>query len=307
MLYFIVRRFFVSILAVIVFFTNLTAVPSSKDTPEDAVSVVYADTVWGDVKLFLPETIEPDTPTDVLLTIHGGAWVSGHAGIFYGDCRNAAAAGYIAASMNYSKIFNGATAEDMVREVGMAIAAVKAELEKRGITPGKLILAGHSAGAHIMLLYAYTQYETCPLEIAFLVSNSAPSDFLAEAKGGKSMVGKIAYPLLSGLTKEVIVPSTVERNAEAIRAITTVCQITPDVPPTIVVQGTNDELISYQSALDIYAALQANGVDSVLITYEGAGHFLSSKGGAAAKARFAEYDAQRSEAFRAFAQKYGTQ
>lgn len=306
MFYSIVRRIFIAVLSVIVFFSNLTAVPSAKETPEDAVSVVYADSVWGDVKLFLPETIDPQKPTDVLLAIHGGAWVSGHAGIFYGDCRNAAKAGYIAASMNYDKIFNGATAQDMVHEVGLAIAAIKAEIESRGVTPGKLILAGHSAGAHIMLLYAYTQYETCPLEIAFVVSNCAPSDFLAEAKAGKSMVGKGAYMLLSGLTHEVILPSTVGRNADAIRAITPLCHITPDVPPTIVVQGTDDKLISYQSALDIYAALQENGVDSVLITYEGAGHFLSSKGGAEVKARFAADDARRSEAFNAFAQKYGT-
>ena len=303
MFYSLIRRIFVALLAVIAFFTNLTAVPSSKETPDGAISVVYADTVWGDVKVFLPESIDPDSPTDVLLTIHGGAWVSGHAGIFYRDCRKAAEAGYIAATMNYSKIFNGATAQDMVREVGLAIAAIKAELAQRGIKPGKLILAGHSAGAHIMLLYAYTQYENCPMDIAFVVSNCAPSDFLAEAKAGRSMVGKAAYLLLSGLTKEVVVPSTVNRNADAIRAITTVEMITPDVPPTIVVQGTDDKLISYQSAQDIYAALQEKGVDSVLITYEGAGHFLSSRG----DTRFAAYDAQRSEAFYAFAQKYASQ
>ena len=66
--------------------------------------------------------------------------------------------------MNYSKIFNGASAADMVREVGLAITALKNEVESRGLKPGKLIMAGHSAGAHIMLLYAYTQYRTCPLD-----------------------------------------------------------------------------------------------------------------------------------------------
>ncbi|MBQ7540731.1 MAG: alpha/beta hydrolase [Clostridia bacterium] len=288
----------------IAFFNNLVSVPSAKNTPEDAFSVVYADTVWGDLKLFLPERIDPQKPTDVLLTIHGGAWVSGSAKIFYEDCRAAAKAGYIAASMNYSKIFNGASASDMVNEIGLAISAMKADLEARGIQPGKLIMAGHSAGAHIMLLYAYAEYKHCPMDIAFVVSNCAAADFLIDAEKRESMVGKAAYLLMSGLTKEIVLPSTLERNAEAIRAITPLRLITPDVPPTIVVQGTEDKLISYQNSVALFKALQENGVDSVHITYEGAGHFLSSKGGSDVKDKFAADDARRGAAFYAFAEKY---
>lgn len=306
MFYEAAKRALAALLALVSFFVNLMTTPSRNDTPEDALSVVYADTVYGDLKLFLPEDVDPQKPTDVILMIHGGAWVSGGAHIFYGDCRAAAGAGYIAASMNYDKIFNGADAADMVREVGLAIAALKTELENRGLTVGKLIMAGHSAGAHIMLLYAYTQYASCPMDIAFLVSNCAPADFVSDAKAQNSAVGFAAYALLSALTDEFVAPWTLERNADAVRAVGPIYQITPDVPPTIVVQGTKDTLINYQNSVDLYNALQENGVDSVHITYEGAGHFLTSKGGESVKKQFAEYDAQRSAAFYAFAEKYGT-
>ena len=306
MLYAAMKRALALFLALVSFFVNLTTKPSANDTPADAVSVVYADTVYGDLKLILPEDVDARKPTDVILMLHGGAWVSGGTFIFYDDCRAAAKAGYIAASMNYSKIFNGATAADMVREVGLAIAALKAELENRGLTVGKLIMAGHSAGAHIMLLYAYTQYESCPMDIAFVVSNCAPADFVSDAKAHNSMIGLAAYALLSGLTGEVVTPLTLERNADAIRAVAPIYQITPDVPPTIVVQGTKDRLINYQNSVDLYNALQQSGVDSVHITYEGAGHFLSSKGGEAAREKYAADNARRSEAFYAFAQKYGS-
>ena len=304
MLYQAARRAFAGLLTVICFFVNLTATPTKNDTPEDAVSVVYADTACGDLKLFLPETTDPQRPANVLLAIHGGAWVSGGAFIFYNDCRAAAGAGYIAASMNYSKIFNGASAADMVNEIGLAIAALKAELDARGIPYGKLILAGHSAGAHIMLLYAYTHYTDCPMDIAFLVSCCAPADFVSDAKAHNSAVGFAAYPLLSALTGEFVTPLTLERNADAIRAVAPIAQITPDVPPTIVVQGTKDTLINYQNSVDLFNALQENGVDSVHITYEGAGHFLSSKGGEKVREKNAPFDAQRTAAFNAFVQKY---
>ncbi len=298
MKYTISRRIFIGLMAVISFFVNTTAIPSYKDVPDDAISIVYADTAWGDIKLFLPETIDMQKPNDVLLTIHGGAWVSGSAKIFYDDCREAAKAGFIAASMNYSKIFNGASAADMVQEVGAAISALKSDLDKRDIPLGKLILAGHSAGAHIMLLYAYTKYEECPMDIAFVVSNCAPSDFVATTKMRPSAVGFIAYPLLSALTKELVTPSTLTRNAKAVRAVTPIALITPFVPPTIVVQGTMDMLIPYQCSVDLYNALQANSVDSVHITYRGAGHFLGD--------RFTEGNAARSEAFARFLEKYGS-
>ena len=306
MVYEAIRRVFIGLLALISFFVNLTATPTKNKTPDDALSVVYADTACGDLKLFLPETSDAQKPTDVLLTVHGGAWVSGGAHIFYDDCRAAAKAGYVAASMNYSKIFNGASAADMVREVGLAIAALKAELESRGVRYGKLILAGHSAGAHIMLLYAYTHYQDCPMDIAFVVSNCAPVDILSDIKAHSSGVGLAGYAILSALTKEVITPATLAKNADAIRAVSPIDQITPDVPPTVVLQGTKDRLVAYQNSLDLYDALRKNGVDSVHIAYEGAGHFLGSKGGEAVRQKFAADDARRSEAFYAFAQKYGT-
>ena len=298
MLYNLNRRLFAGLIALISFFVNATAVPSSRDVPDDAISVVYANTEWGDLKLFLPDETDAEKPANVLLTIHGGAWVSGTAKIFYDDCREAAKAGYIAAAMNYSKIFNGATAADMVQEVGMAIAALKSELDSRELPYGKLILAGHSAGAHIMLLYAYTKYDRCPMDIAFVVSNCAPSDFVDVAKWHNSALSFAAYPLLSALTGEYVTSSTVKRNADVIRTVTPVDQITPFVPPTIVVQGTRDMLIPYQCSVDLYNALQKNSVDSVHITYKGAGHFLGE--------RYTEGNAARAAAFAEFVEKYAS-
>ena len=274
MIYSVCKRIFTGLLSIICFFAAQSDARKVIEVPTGAERIDYAATQWGNMILFLPETTDAQTPTDVLFTIHGGAWVSGTAKIFYEDCRAAAEAGYIAVAMNYDKIFNGATAADMVNEIDTAIAALKAELDSRGIRYGKLILAGHSAGAHIMLLYAYTRYETCPIEIAFVVSCCAPSDFLDTAKKPDTMVGLASYLIMSGLTKELITPLTAKRNADAIRALAPIAQITPDVPPTIVVQGTKDKLIPYRCSVDLYDALQKNGVDSVHITYEGAGHFL---------------------------------
>ena len=293
-MYSVAQRIFAGLLVLVSFFVSRSAVPTKNDTPDDAVSVVYADTACGDVKLFLPDDVQ--NGADIVFMIHGGAWLFGNAGMFYDDCRAAVQAGYIAASMNYDKIQNGASALDMASQVGQALSALRNTLAEKGIVPGKLILAGHSAGAHIMLLYAYTQYAECPFDIAFVVSNCAAVDFLSDAKTRTTTLGKNAYLLLSGLTKEIVLPWTLKRNADAVAAITPLTHVTPDVPPTIVVQGTADEMIPYQNSLELYNALQQNGVDSVHIAYEGAGHFLGKQ--------FTDGNAARTAAFEAFAQKY---
>ena len=295
MFYKITRRIFTGLLALIALLVNATATPTRAKAPYDALTVVYADTACGDLKLFLPEDVQDGA--NVLLTIPGGGWFSGNASMFYDDCRAAARNGFIAASMNYSKLQNGVGAEDMANEVGLAVGALKAALESRGIRPGKLILAGHSAGAHIMLLYAYAHAKDCPMEIAFLVSNSAPVEFLSDPKTRTTLLGMFAYPLLSCFTKEVVTPSTVEKNREAIDRVSPLTLVTGDVPPTIVVQGDADDFVPFGNSVMLYDALQANGVDSEHIVYPGAGHFLGVK--------YVDGNTARTEAFYTFLEKYG--
>ena len=297
MIYSVARRVFVGLLALVALFVNWRATPTKENTPSDAVSVVYDDSAFGDLKLFLPENVQDGA--DIVFMIHGGAWMFGNAGMFYDNCRAAAQAGYIAASVNYNKIQNGASAADMVDQIGKALAALRRDLTDRGLTPGKLIMAGHSAGAHLMLLYAYGHYNDCPFDIAFVVSNCTAVNFLSDAQTKTTTIGKNAYLLLSALTKEIVMPLTLERNetaAAAVAAVTPLSYVSPDVPPTIVVQGTEDEMIPYQNSVELYEALQKNGVDSVHISYEGAGHFLGEE--------FEEANAARTAAFEAFAEKY---
>lgn len=294
MVYRIARRIFTGLLALVALIVNATATPVDT-APDDAVTLQYGDGVCSYVTVFLPQDVQDGD--NVLLMIHGGAWTSGDASMFYKESRAAARCGFIAASMDYSKIQNGASAADMANEVGLAIGAIRDMLTERGVRPGKLIMAGHSSGAHIMLLYAYAHAKDCPMEIAFLVSNCAPAEFLSDAETRRTYLGMGAYPLLSALTKEIVLPGTVERNRAAIDSVSPLTLVSPDAPPTIVVHGDADDLIPFENSVMLYDALQANGVDSVHIVYHGAGHFLGIK--------YADGNAARTEAFYDFLQKYG--
>ena len=293
MLYSFAKRLLAALLAVFCFFSNLGSGSQrwTFEAPESAISVTYADKAHCTLKLFMNEGAKS---ANVLFLIHGGSWMGGTESEYYADCLEAVKLGYCAATIDYSKLNDGATVADMVDEIDLAVKAVKTEMENRGTVPKSMVMAGHSAGAHLMLLYAYSRYKTCPIPIAFTVSNAGPTEFLTDAKAKTTMMGKSAYLLLSAMTKEVVLPSTIERNKAAIDSVSPLSMVTKDVPPTIVVHGDADTIVPFQNGVDLYNALQGCGVDTEMIVYKGGSHFLSSKDDAAKCA----------EVFFAFAEKY---
>lgn len=282
--------------AVSVFATPSAAKKSAALTaPEGAVRVHYGEGACEYYNMFIPE--DASGKVNVLLTIHGGAWAMGDETEFNDSCKTAAADyGYAAVTMDYDKLTNNKSAYDMVDEIEAAVSSIKSELEAKGLTAGELILAGHSAGAHIMLMYAYTRYKISPIDIAFVVSNCAPTEFIGDSEAKTTTMGKYAYFALSMLSNQYVSKLNAKEQQSVIESVSPLYMVNAEVPPTIVVQGNADEMVPYQNGLDLYAALQKAGVDTTMITYEGASHFLGKD--------FTQGNTERAEAFKTFADKY---
>lgn len=88
----------------------------------------------------------------VLLFIHGGGWS-------IGDKRHAAAPkakhftakGWAFASANY-RLVPQATVEQQAADVASAVAWLRANAASQGLDPNRIVLMGHSAGAHLAAL-----------------------------------------------------------------------------------------------------------------------------------------------------------
>lgn len=296
MLSFILTKAFLIGLAVVSFFVNIAAEKEAKKAvpPPDAIRVEYGDEVCERYDMFLPENVGEHA--DVLFVIHGGSWVMGNGTEYSNYCRAAANEGFVAVTTDYQKIQNGATAYKMVDEIGKAIASVKTELEDRDITPDNIILAGHSAGSHLSLMYAYTHYNDCPINLAFVVSNCAPTEFYKDAEDKTTKMGELAHFALTGLTGHYIFEELPEKQKDIINSVSPLYMVTPDVPPTIIAQGTNDNMVPFSNSADLYKALADAGVDTKYIVYEGAPHMLGYE--------YEKENKERTEAFYEFYEKY---
>ena len=93
----------------------------------------------------------PDAP--LLIFVHGGGWKRGDKSNTTGAAKvsHSLAAGYAFASIDY-RLVPAATVEQQAQDVADAVAALRGQSAKLGFDPTRIVLMGHSAGAHLAAL-----------------------------------------------------------------------------------------------------------------------------------------------------------
>ena len=88
----------------------------------------------------------------VLLFVHGGGWSIGDKAHAAGNkARWANGRGWAFASSNY-RLVPDATVEQQAADVASAIGWLRANAAREGLDPDRIVLMGHSAGAHLVAL-----------------------------------------------------------------------------------------------------------------------------------------------------------
>jgi arylformamidase len=93
----------------------------------------------------------PSAP--LIIFVHGGGWRMGDKASATGGAKVShwRASGYAVASVNY-RLVPAATVEQQAQDVADAVAALRAQATKLGIDATRIVLMGHSAGAHLAAL-----------------------------------------------------------------------------------------------------------------------------------------------------------
>jgi acetyl esterase/lipase len=127
--------------------------PSTPDTPITVVQnvsyVENSDTLQKLDVYFQPQ--EKGLP--VLVYIHGGAWVTGDKCILRKQAKRMTRHGFVFVSVNY-RLSPFVTHPDHVYDCAKAVSWVKRNIHVFGGDPGKMFIAGYSAGGHLCALLA---------------------------------------------------------------------------------------------------------------------------------------------------------
>ena len=139
----------------------------------------------------------------VLLFVHGGGWSIGDKAHAAGSkAKWANAQGWAFASANY-RLVPQATVEQQAADIASAIAWLRANATTQGLDPDRIVLMGHSAGAHLAALVGtdpeYLKAAGVPLEAikGVVLLDGAGYDIAAQA-GAPGNIVKPMYDAAFG-------------------------------------------------------------------------------------------------------------
>jgi arylformamidase len=92
-------------------------------------------------------------PAPLVMFVHGGGWTNGSKDSASGPYKagHYPSGGYVYASINY-RLVPSVTVEDEARDVAAALKSLLDHADELGIDPGRVVIMGHSAGAHLVAL-----------------------------------------------------------------------------------------------------------------------------------------------------------
>jgi acetyl esterase/lipase len=119
------------------------------DTPLDGIDIQYSPKSTHLIRFWAASS--PLVP--LILFIHGGSWRSGTYLDSLGarKVRHLVEQGYAFASVNYSLVPD-VSVEEQVQEVADALAHLRQNAADLGFDPDRVVLMGHSSGAHVAAL-----------------------------------------------------------------------------------------------------------------------------------------------------------
>jgi len=218
--------------------------------------------------------------------MHGGGWCAYDKRVFRSTCKRLCDCGTVVFNCNF-RLAPKFSVEDMQQDVYTIIDYVSANARRYGGDPEKIILAGDSAGAHLLSLFINKA----------LLRGEAVAE---KVKGCAFFYGvyDLETALDTGFThlntymSAIVPPSTADYHAR-LREISPVSYVSDKIPPTLICSGQIDKLNDSQSQQ--YARiLRKNGVRAETLIFPkeftAAKHkFITFDTNAAAKRSFAAF------------------
>ncbi|MBQ8503091.1 MAG: alpha/beta hydrolase [Clostridia bacterium] len=272
--------FFMSIIA---FFAGLFGIDMEGNSDYVYKNLAYGSHERQIMDLYLPE--ENDGEVGLVLMIHGGAWIAGDKDAYKDAIKTACNdLGYAAAAINYRYLSEDVDMHDIIDDIGASLSKIKETAAGKGITINKVLLSGSSAGAHLSMLYAYSEKETAPITPAAVVSYCGPTDLTDENYYYNSLLGMNSElgdyewiaKLFSFACGQDFDYAGRAGAIEALKAVSPLYYVDENTVPTVINHGEKDTIVPYSNATAIVEKFKQCGVAYDFNSYPNSGHELGN-------------------------------
>jgi len=228
------------------------AVPSGGYALEQGVA--YGNLPRQRLDVYRPASAAPGERRPVLFFLYGGAWQGGERAEYRFIGETFAARGFIVVIPDY-RVYPQVRFPAFVQDAAAAFAWTHREASRLGGDPARIVVAGHSAGAHIGALLAcddrFLRAEGLPREAVHrFVGLAGPYDFTPDEPA-------ISAALSGEGDAALAMPARYVRGGE---------------PPALLLIGEDDKRVARYNQERFAAALKAHGDDVDARVLPGLGH-----------------------------------
>jgi acetyl esterase/lipase len=199
--------------------------------------------------IFLPPLEEKNRPA--VLFIHGGGWIEGDRSQLRGYGILLARLGFVCMCNSY-RLSNESIWPAQIQDVNCAIRYLRANATDLGLDPDRIGVSGNSAGGHLSLMAAATNY-----------------DQIFEGEGGNNEVSSeikavcAIYPpttirqleMLNPLENAFLMLMGKEANKEDYDKASPLNYVTEDYPPCMLIHGSTDSVVRLKDSTKFYEKL----------------------------------------------------
>lgn len=224
-------------------------------------TVNYAPRVSGFLQMDLYKSTVLPAPRPVVIVVHGGSWQGGDRTDLPDLNYYLAARGYYVAAIDYRlapQFKNPAQTEDL----NDAIDYLKRNASPLGVDPKRIALLGRSAGGHLVLLSAYTKRDP---NVKGVVALYPPTDQIYGYQNPSRIIParQILRDYIGG---------TPQSHPREYMANSPVGFVDANSPPTLLIHGTKDELVSVRQSAMLAERLAAKDRPHLMIELPWATH-----------------------------------
>lgn len=238
-------------------------------TPKEGSVIIENDKTYGstgkrDLKCDIYSPPDSNAPNASILLLHGGGWMSGDRKQLKPYAIQLARYGFVCVCAEY-RLIQEATWPAQIYDVKAALRWMRANAQDLNINPEKICVSGNSAGGHLSLVLAGSQNipelegsggcEGISTHVAAVCGIYAPAEIRLEY-----------HPELMGALLGKDANEDTEKQASPSH------YLSKDFPPTLLVHGSEDELVPPRSSFELYARLKEEGVASEIHVYDGMPH-----------------------------------
>jgi acetyl esterase/lipase len=219
--------------------------------------VIHRDLAYGrdprqKLDVYVPCGLKEPAP--VVLFFYGGGWQGGNRGNYLAFGQAFASAGMIVAVADY-RLYPQVKYPGFVEDAAGALAFMHTRAAEYGGDPGRIFLAGHSAGAYNAVMVAS--------EAKFLAAKGGSLDWICGVIGIAGpynflpMRDPVYVDMFHGTNNSDCMPV---HHVDGVR------------PPMLLISGSDDDTVGLCNTNDMSDRLRSFGSDVKVIFYKGVGH-----------------------------------